>query len=190
MGHGSDRLVHAILDHLVDNYMPVLDLYDAKIDKLEAEMLNGSAVNYLSTLMQVKHDIFDLRRIVSPQRDTINYLTRNPGNFIRKKHLIYFRDIYDHLTRIHATAEGFHEVLTSILQAYFSYSSNKLNEVVKHMTVLATLTMPSIIIASIYGMNFKYMPELDWKLGYPFSIGLSLAVSIVMLIWMKTKKWI
>lgn len=103
---------------------------------------------------------------------------------------MYFRDVYDHLFRIYGLAESFHESLASILQVYFSYSSNKLNEVVKHMTVMATLTMPSVIIASMYGMNFDYMPELHWKYGYPFSIALSLGISGALLVWMKLKKWI
>jgi len=190
LGQGSDILVHTLLDHLVDNYMPVLNQYDEKIDKLEEEIFNNPPANYLSTVLQVKQDVFNLRRTIAPQRDTINYLIRNPEHFIRVKHLAYFRDVYDHLFRIYSAAEVFHENLANILQAYFSYSSHKLNEVVKHMTVLATLTMPAIIIASIYGMNFHYMPELDWKFGYPFSIGLAAVISITMLVWMKFKKWI
>jgi len=190
MASGSDFLVHAILDHLIDNYQPILDHYDDKIDQLEEEIFNNPPANYLSTLMQVKRDIFHLRRMVAPQRDTVNYLTRNPTPFIRRKNMMYFRDVYDHLVRIHKVAESFHEMLSSILQVYFSYSSTKLNEVVKHMTVLATLTMPSIIIASIYGMNFQHMPELSWKFGYPFSMALAIGVSASMLLWMKSKKWI
>lgn len=190
LGHGSDKLVHAILDHLVDNYQPVLNLYDGKIDHLEEEIFNHPSAQFLTTLMQLKQDIFHLRRIIAPQRDTVNYLTRTPTAFIKPKNLMYFRDVYDHLFRIYGMAEGFHEMLSSILQVYFSYSSHKLNEVVKHMTVLATLTMPAIIVASIYGMNFDRMPELDWKYGYPFSILLMAAISIGMLVWMRRKKWI
>lgn len=190
MGHGSDTLVHAILDNLVDNYQPILDLYDEKIDKLEEEIFNNPPADYLSTVMQLKQDIFNLRRIVSPQRDLINTLIKDPEPFIKEERLMYFRDIYDHLFRIYGITESFHENLSSILQAYFSYSSHKLNEVVKHMTVLATLSMPAFIIASIYGMNFDHMPELHWKFGYPFSIGLSLSISLIMLGWMKFKKWL
>lgn len=190
LGHGADRLVHAILDHLVDNYQPILNLYDAKIDKLEEEIFNNPPADYLATIMQVKQDVFHLRRIVAPQRDTINYLTRTPTGFIKQKNLMYYRDVYDHLYRIYGIVEGFHEMLTSILQVYFSYASQKLNEIVKHMTVLATLTMPAIIVASIYGMNFQHMPELDWKWGYPFSFGLMFAISVGMLVWMKKKKWL
>ncbi|MBN1688992.1 MAG: magnesium/cobalt transporter CorA [Candidatus Omnitrophica bacterium] len=189
-GKGTDFLVHAVLDNLVDSYQPLLNQYEDRIDNLEKEIFNNPPADFISTVMQTKEDIFYLRRIVSPQRDTVNYLTRVPTSFIRQSHMIYFRDIFDHLQRIHGIAEGFHENLSSILQAYFSYSSHKLNEVVKHLTVLATLTMPALIIGGIYGMNFTNMPELDWRFGYPFSIALAIGSSLAMLVWMKFKKWI
>lgn len=189
-GFGTDRLVHAILDQLVDYYLPVLDDYDAKIDAAEEEIFNNPGPDFLTGLMKMKHDIFLLRRIIAPQRDMVNYLTRNPSQFIKPKNLLYFRDVYDHLFQIYGVAEGFHEILNSVLQAYFSYSSHRLNEVMKRMTILATLTMPAVIIASIYGMNFRTMPELDWKYGYFFSLALMFFVSVGMLLWIKHKKWI
>jgi magnesium transporter len=190
LGLGSDLLVHKILDYLVDNYLPVLDHYDRRIDMLEESIVDNPPHDYLSTVMQLKRHIFSLRRTVSPQRDTIYYLTRNPMVFIKPKHLAYFRDVYDHLFRIYETAEGYHEHLTSLLQVYFSYQSHKLNNIMKRMTVLATLTMPTVMIASIYGMNFKFMPELVWEHGYFLSLGLMMSISIGMLLWMKFKKWI
>jgi len=190
MGQGSDMLLHAILDHFVDNYQPLLGQYDRRIDKLEVELYNDPPKNYLASVMQVKQDVFSLRRIIGPQRDMLNNFTRTASDFIHPDHVMYFRDVYDHLFRIYGMVESFHENLTSILQAYYSYSSHKLNEVVKHLTALATLTMPAVIIASFYGMNFDHMPELHWKLGYPFSILLALGISAAMLLWMKSKKWI
>jgi magnesium transporter len=190
MTGGSDILTHALLDRLVDNYLPVLEDYDVKIDALEKEMFNHASKNFLQELLQTKQDVFNLRRILGPQRDTVYSLTKNPNRFIKPKNLMYFRDIYDHLFQIYSMAEAYHENLNNILQVYFSYSSFKLNEVLKHLTVLATVTMPPVIIASIYGMNFKYIPELEWAMGYPFAIGLCLLSSLVTLVWMKFKKWI
>lgn len=190
MGHGADLLVHAIIDKLVDNYIPVLDQYDQRLDEIEDEIFNNPPDDYLSTIMHVKRDIFQLKRVVAPQRDTVNSLARNPNAFIKQKHLLYFRDVYDHLFRVYGTIEAFHEALGGILQAYFSHSSHKLNQTIQRMTVMATLTMPAIIIASIYGMNFRYMPELEWKYGYLLSFALMAGTSIVMLLWMKFKKWI
>lgn len=190
MGSTSDLLAHSILDHLVDSYGPVVQQYDEKIDALEKTMFKRGSAGFLQALLQTKQDIFTLRRTIAPQRDTVHMLIRNPNQFIKPKNVIYFRDIYDHLFRIHSFAEGYHENLNNILQVYFSYSSFKLNEVLKHLTVLATVTMPPVIVASIYGMNFKHMPELQWFWGYPFAIFLCVFSSTVMFVWMKIKKWI
>jgi len=190
MGSGPDMLVHSLLDHLVDRYLPVLDEYDNKINSLEKEMFRHTSKDFLKSLLQIKQDMFHLRRIVGPQRDTLYSLTRDSSAFIKADHLMYFRDIYDHLFRIYGMAEAYHENLNNILQVYFSYSSFRLNEVLKHLTVLATVTMPPVIIASVYGMNFKHFPELEWAMGYPFAIGLCVLSSLAMLVWMKFKKWI
>ena len=190
LGDGSDVLAHLILDELVDNYLPVLGDYDVRIDFLEKDMFNHTSKDFLKTLLQVKQDVFDLRRLIGPQRDTLYSLTRTPSRFIKQKHLMYFRDIYDHLFRIHGMAEVYHENLNNILQVYFSYSSVRLNEVLKHLTVLATVTMPPVMVASIYGMNFKHMPELQWPFGYFFALGLCFFSSFGMFLWMKFKKWI
>ncbi|MCM8776459.1 MAG: magnesium/cobalt transporter CorA [Candidatus Omnitrophica bacterium] len=190
MGSGAEILVHAVLDQLVDNYLPVIDQYDEKADKLEEEIFNNPPADYLATILRIKRDIFHLRRIISPQRETINFLTRNPTPFIKPKNMIYFRDIYDHLFRLYGIVEGIQEMLTGILQAYFSYSSNRLNEVIKRLTILATLTMPAVVIASIYGMNFQNMPEIGWRYGYHFSWLLMICTTVILLVWMKLKKWI
>ncbi len=191
MGHGPDMLVHSILDRLVDSYQPVIDEYDDAINRIEDEIfIDRQSKEDLSGIMQIKRDLFNLRRVVAPQRDTINFLTRNPTAFIKTRNMIYFRDIYDHLFRIYGSVEGFHEMITGILQAYFSYSSHLLNRTIQRMTVMATLSMPAIMIASIYGMNFKHMPELAWQFGYPFSFALMAGTSLILLIWMKIKKWI
>lgn len=190
MARGSGMLLHAILDKLVDHYQPVLDSYDRKIDQMEELAFDNPPADYLSNVVHVKRDVFNLRRIISAHRELINQLIRGGASYFSQEQAIYFRDIQDHLVRIHSMTEGFHEALTSILQAYFSYSSHKLNEIIKHMTVLATLTMPAVIIASIYGMNFQHMPELNWIWGYPAALLLSVLTSTVMLLWMRWKKWI
>ncbi len=194
MDGGADRLAYSILDHLVDNYIPALEQYEERIDKLEDEIFNPArrqGYRYaLSTIMQIRRDIFQFRRIVAPQRDTLNFLTRNPTPFIKTENMIYFRDIYDHLFKIYGTVDGLHDAMTGIIQAYFSYSSHQLNETIQRMTLLATLTMPAMIIASIYGMNFRSIPELAWPHGYFFALGLMALTSLSLLLLMKFKKWI
>ena len=174
MGRGADTFTYFILDYLVDSYQPVIDHYEDKIDKLEDEIFNHSHKDSLATIMQAKRDIFHFRRVVAPQRDTLNYITRNSNDIIKPESIIYFRDVYDHLYRIYGAIDGFHEALAGILQAYFSHSSNKLNEIMKRMTVLATLTMPAVMISSIYGMNFRSMPELEHPYGYFFALAFAM----------------
>jgi magnesium transporter len=190
LGYGSDLLVHAILDRLVDNYQPLLDSYEREIDHAEDEIFNNPPAGFLSALMQLKQNVYALRRTMAPQRDLMYTLSRSANTFIKTKHLMYFRDVYDHLFRTYGIVEGFNENIANILQVYFSYASYKLNDIVKHLTVLATLTMPALIIASLYGMNFRYMPELAWPFGYPFAIGVIVMSSVLMLAWMKLKKWL
>lgn len=190
MGSSATLLTHAVLDRLVDNYMPVLDRYDEKIDLLEDEAFKQVGERYLSTLLQIKHDLSTLRRAVAPQRDIIYYLTRSAGDFVTPEQVVYFRDIYDHLFRIMGLTESFHEKIGILMQVYFSYSSNNLNTIMKRMTALATLSMPSLIIASIFGMNFHRMPELDHPYGFHMSMAVMIITGVVMLVWMKWKKWI
>lgn len=190
MGHQPTLLMHSILDRLVDNYMPVLDRYDEKIDRLEDEAFQNAGEKYLATLLQIKHDLSTLRRVVAPQRDIIYFLTRSAADFVTAEQVVYFRDIYDHMFRIMGLTEAFNEKIALLMQVYFSYSSNNLNTIMKRMTALATLSMPSLIIASIYGMNFHHMPELDNPYGYFVSIGIMVITGVLMLVWMKWKKWI
>lgn len=190
LGKGSDMLVYTILDLVVDRYQPVLDYYEDQVDRMEEEIFHHATRDYLSDVIQVKRDVFHFRRTIAPQRDALNLLARNDFPLIHPDNQVYFRNVYDHLFRIYGFVEGFHEATTGIMQAYFSFSSNRLNEVMKRMTVMATLSMPAIMIASIYGMNFQNMPELNHPYGYYGAIALMFVTSVGMLIWMKIKKWI
>jgi magnesium transporter len=190
MGSGADLLAHTILDHLVDRYLPVFHQYEQQVDVLEKDIFSKSpSREKLATLLQLKQDISTLRRIVGPQRDTLHFLTRNAGDLIKTKNLIYFRDISDHLFRIAALANGMHDHLTSMLEVYFSYLSSELNVVMKRLTVVATLTMPAVMVASIYGMNFRVIPGANHEHGFLGVILLTAVVTVIMAIWMRIKKW-
>ncbi|MFH0985825.1 MAG: magnesium/cobalt transporter CorA [Candidatus Omnitrophota bacterium] len=190
MSSGADLLVHTLLDHLVDGYLPVYHQYESRADVLEKDMFDKSpSREKLATLLQLKQDISTLRRIVGPQRDTLHFLTRNAGRFIKAKHLIYFRDISDHLFRISALANGMYDHLTSMMEVYFSYLSSELNVVMKRLTVVATLTMPAIMIASIYGMNFRVLPYANQEHGFWGIVIVTTVVTVGMYCWMKIKKW-
>ena len=190
LSSGTDLLVHTILDHLVDRYLPAVHQYENRMDLLEKDMFDKSpSKEKLATLLQLKQDISTLRRIVGPQRDTLHFLTRNGGNLIKAKHLIYFRDISDHLFRIAALANGMYDHLTSMLDVYFSYLSSELNTVMKRLTVVATLTMPAVMIASIYGMNFRVIPGATHEHGFLGIMIFTALITAGMFVWMKVKKW-
>ncbi|MFH1800576.1 MAG: magnesium/cobalt transporter CorA [Candidatus Omnitrophota bacterium] len=190
MSSGADLLVHTLLDHLVDGYLPVFHQYENKADLLEKDMFDKNpSREKLATLLQLKQDISTLRRIVGPQRDTLHFLTRNAGRFIKAKHLIYFRDISDHLFRISSLANGMYDHLTSMMEVYFSYLSSELNVVMKRLTVVATLAMPAVMIASIYGMNFRVIPGAMHEHGFWGVVIFTVVITGLMAIWMKIKKW-
>lgn len=189
MAEGSDMLLHAILDRLVDRYLSVLTDQERKIDELEDELFADDAKDFLPKILKIQKNVLYLKRIIGPQQETINNLSRSGTGIIRPKRVVYFRDIYDHLFRFYQMAEELHGLLNGIMQVHFSHASTKLNEVIKMMTVIATLSMPPMVIASIYGMNFQHMPELEWQWGYYFSLGLMTLSSAIVVIYMKIKKW-
>jgi magnesium transporter len=189
LSDGTDMLVHAILDRLVDRYLPVLTEHERRIDEIEDKLFEDAGDDVLRRILDAQKDVLFLRRIMSPQRETMSHLSRSAHSFVQSNHLIYYRDIYDHLFRYHQMAEELHGVLNGVLQVYFSHVSFKLNQVIKTLTVIATIGLPPVVIASIYGMNFKAMPELTWEWGYFFSLGLMTLSSIVLVVFMKVKKW-
>ncbi len=186
---GVDMLAHAILDRLVDNYLPVVTEHERRIDELEDFLFQDGRRDFLPRVLKLQKDTLYLKRIIGPQREVLSQLSRSARSFVRPKNMIYFRDIEDHLFRFYQMAEEIHGVLNGILQIHFSHASHKLNEVIKTLTVLATIGLPPVVIASIYGMNFKIMPELEWEWGYFFSLGLMSLSCAIVVIFLKWKKW-
>lgn len=189
MASGSDNLLYQVCDSLVDNYFPLIDMLDTKIDKIESEVFSNPNESILEQIFLLKNDILFLRRTISPQRDTINMLAKGDHRFIGSGTGIYFRDIGDNLMFVLDTIETYRDTLTGALDAYLSNSANKTNEIMKTLTVIATITMPLTLITGIYGMNFKSMPELSWKFGYIGAYVLMAIVACGMLIYFKKNKW-
>jgi len=189
MSEGLDMLVHAILDRLVDKYLPVITEQDRRLDEIEDTIFKGAGEQVLQQILDIQKGVLYLKRIIGPQRDKMAQLSRSAWTFVRPQNLAYYRDIYDHLFKYYQMAEELNGLLNGILQVYFSHVSYQLNKAIKTMTVIATVSIPSVAIASVYGMNFKYIPHLEWKYGFHFSIGLMIAISAILMIWMKIKKW-
>ncbi|MDD5440132.1 MAG: magnesium/cobalt transporter CorA [Candidatus Omnitrophica bacterium] len=192
MGQGPGYLFYTVADALVDNYFPILDRLGTDIEKVE-QMVHGKNENgnCISRILSLKDNVLTLRRFIGPQKELVNSLARGDYQpFISSELSIYFRDIYDLLAQISDTLDSYRDELTNILDGYRSVTANNLNEVMKVLTMIATIMMPLTVVGSIYGMNFKHMPELEWRYGYFFALALMMAIGLSMLVFFKTKKWI
>ena len=182
-------LLHTILDVLVDNYAPAMEQFDQRVNKVEADVFGTDADRAINDIMKLKREVLHLRRIIVPQREILNRLSHECGEFIAQDHYIYFRDIYDHLSRISETADIYRDIITGILDAYLLLTSNRLNQVMKTLTIIATIMMPLTVITGVYGMNFEYIPELHTQYGYYITVGVMVALVVVMLFMFKKKQW-
>jgi len=189
LSHGADFLFHAILDTLVDDYLPILDKMDDEIDWLEDKVLEKPSPETLQRIISLKHATLTLRRITSPQREIMNKLSRDSMEFITKKYQIYFRDIYDHLVRIQDLAETIRDIVSGTLDIYLSSTSNRLNEVMKALTIVSTIFLPLSFVAGVYGMNFKYFPEINWVNGYLYVWILFFTIFGIMIWYFKKRNW-
>jgi len=197
MKHGSNIVLYHLLDILVNNYLPILNEFDDHIDTIEEELFDERDDELLENIFRWKKTVLRLRRIIGPQRDVLNTLSRGDVGVIEAKNRIYFRDVYDHLYRLCEMAETYRDLISGTMEVYLTLSANEqaetshqMNRVVKTMTVVATILLPPTLISGIYGMNFDSMPELHSPYGYFFTIAAMVAVSAGMFFFLKIKKWI
>jgi magnesium transporter len=190
MHRGVDFLAHDLVDALVDNFMPTIEEMDRKSDQLEAEVLHEPRRETLTSIMQLKRSILALTRVLLPQREIMNGLSRGDYPFISERAQIYYRNIYDHLVRIEMLTAGLRDMAESVLSTYLSSVSNRMNEVMKVLTLIATIFIPLTFVVGIYGMNFANMPELEWRYGY-FVILIVLAViGVSLAVYFKRRRWL
>lgn len=187
---GADFLFYSLVDSLIDGYFPVIDDVQAKVDELETRMLADSTKRTLAELLAIYNELMMLRRTLVPHREIITRLNRGDSPFITSSNVIYFRDIYDHLLRMNDAVDGCREVTTMALEAYATIVSNRLNEIMKSMTAMATLAVPLILITGIYGMNFSEHPELGPRWIYHVISGAFLMSMPVMLWYFRKFKWL
>jgi magnesium transporter len=187
---GSDYLVHAVIDNIVDNYFIVLENLEEKIEKLEDDLVQQTTPAKLQFIHTLKRELIFLRKSLWPLRETISSLQRSESPLISESSAIYFKDIYDHTIAIIDSVDTFRDMLSGMLDIYLSSTSMRLNEVMKVLTIIATIFMPLTFLAGVYGMNFKYMPELEWHWGYYVIWSMMLLVAIIMLIYFRKKKWL
>lgn len=197
LGKGVAWLAHAVLDRVVDRYLPVIDELDTEIDRLEDDVLERAGTargkKVLSRILAFKRTLQKLRRTGVHQREILLRLSRGEYEEIPPEAIPFYRDVYDHFLRIQDITEGYRDLVTSALDAYLSVQSNRMNEVVKTLTLISTVMLPLTFIAGVYGMNFKTerspwnMPELEWAYGYPFAIVLMIVVALGILWWFRRK---
>lgn len=188
---GSDYLTYAILDIIVDQNFLLIDSLDDVISELEDQLLLAEPTSeMLNTIQKLKREVISIRRHISPLREMIAGMLRSESQLINEKTHIYLRDVYDHSIRVIESIESYREILTGLLDIYISNVSNKMNEVMKVLTVFASIFIPLTFLAGIYGMNFEYMPELKWKWAYPVLWLAFITIPLVLLVYFKRRKWL
>ena len=187
---GADFLIYSILDKLVDNYFVVLERYDEKMAKIENTIFKDPKPIVVNELFRMKKASLSLYMTIAPQAEIVNMLARREFPFLGKETSIYFRDVYDRMIRLIGIIDMQREIATGALEAYLSVVSNKMNEIMKVLTIIATIMMPLTLIAGIYGMNFRFLPELEWRYGYFAILALMAVVAGIMLVYFRRKKWI
>jgi len=190
LSNGPDYLLYEIVDLMVDAYFPLLEKVEECVDDLQDAIFLNAKPGHLDELLHLKRDVNVMRRQSLPQRELLNLMSRGDSPFIRKEHLIYFRDLYDHMFRISETIDSERDMMAGTMEAYLSVIANRTNEIMRVLTVLSTIMLPLTLIAGIYGMNFEHMPELHWLHGYPFALGLMAATTLTMLTWFWKKGWL
>ncbi|MBI4971627.1 MAG: magnesium/cobalt transporter CorA [Candidatus Omnitrophica bacterium] len=196
-GKGPDVILHAMLTILADNYLPILADIDDNMEELEDLILLEPSKEVMHQIFKMRKVVLQIRRTLGPQRDTIFQLSRGVYPQIPKKSLIYYRDIYDHMYRVHEMAEMYRDLVAGIMDLYVSVithqqseSSHQTNQVMKTLTLMATIFFPLTVITGLYGMNFEHIPELHWKYGYLWVLGLMVVVAGAMIGFFKHKRWI
>lgn len=187
---GADYLVYSLLDSIVDNYFIILEKLGERIEFLEEKLIINPVPETINLIHKLKREMIFLRRSVWPLREVIGSIERGESSLIKGSTNIYLRDVYDHTIQVIDTIETFRDILSGMLDIYLSSVSNRLNAVMKVLTIIATIFMPLTFIAGIYGMNFKYMPELEWRLGYPVILLTMVSIGVLMLISFRKKKWL
>ena len=187
---GTDYLAYSIIDAVVDNYFILLEKLGEKIEKLEDDLLTNPSKEMLQKLHRLKREILSLRRSVWPLRETVSALERTESRLIQKSTMAYLRDLYDHTIQVIDTIESYRDMISGMLDIYLSSVSNRMNEVMKVLTMIATIFIPLTFMAGIYGMNFKYMPELKWHWSYPVLWLVMIAIAATMIVFFRKKKWL
>jgi magnesium transporter len=190
MSRGAEFLFHTLLDVMVDNYNYILEYFEREVDAIEKDVLAEPDKETVKKIFTLRRDIYDLKRIALPQKEMLGQIARGQFSQISERAALYFRDIYDHLTRIIELSESHRDTLISALEVYYSNVSTRTNQIIKVLTIFTVILMPPTFLVGLWGMNFRYMPELEWKYGYLIFWAILVLITTSMIIFFKKKKWI
>ncbi len=187
---GADYLAYTILDSIVDNYFIIIERFGEVIEELEEELIENPSPEILQSIHELKKEMIYLRKSVWPLREVINGLERTESSLFQDSTFAFLRDVYDHTIQVADAIETYRDVLSGILDVYLSSVSNKMNEVMKTLTIIATIFIPLTFVAGMYGMNFSYIPELGWKWGYPAVWVINILIFLSMYMYFRKKNWL
>ncbi|MGI2906485.1 magnesium/cobalt transporter CorA [Tolypothrix sp. VBCCA 56010] len=187
---GADYLAYTLLDAIIDGFFPVLELYGDRIEELEEEVIINPTRKTLQKIYQLRRELLQLRRAIWPQRDAINSLIREGNDLISDEVRIYLRDCYDHAVQVMDMVETYRELASGLMDVYLSAVGNRMNEVMKLLTVVSAIFIPLTFIAGLYGMNFEYMPELKLHWGYPVCLAVMAAIAFGLIFFFWRKGWL
>lgn len=187
---GADYLTYSLVDRIIDQYFPILEKYGDYLEDIEEELIAQPSSEILSDIYHARRQLIAIRRSIWPQREIFNGILREEYKIIKKSTRTYFRDVYDHVTEIVDVVENYRELASGFMDVYLSSISNKMNDVMKVLTVISTIFIPLSFFAGIYGMNFKYMPELEYQYSYFILLFLMAVLGVGMYLSFKKKGWL
>lgn len=187
---GADYLMYALFDAIVDHYFIILEKIAERIEALEEEIFSEPSPKTVQTIHYFKQELILLRKSIWPLRDLVSTLSRDDSGLISELSAPYLRDLYDHTIEVMDIVETYRDMTSGLMDMYLSSVSNRMNEIMKVLTIIATIFMPLGFIAGLYGMNFVWMPELKWVFGYPMALGIMSILALGMLAYFKKQKWI
>ncbi len=190
LGDSVGALIYALLDAIVDDYFPMMDQVAERVEDLEQQIFAHFDEAALQSIFQLKKDLLNVRRVVAPERDVLNVMLRREIAVFSPDDVTYLQDVYDHIVRITDTVDTYRDLLSSALDSFLSVQSNRLNQIVKVLTVTSIILMSVTMVAGIYGMNFEYMPELHWRYGYAWALGLMAAISLGLIAFFRRIRWL
>jgi magnesium transporter len=186
---GADYLLYRLIDIIVDHYYVILDAIGEQIEEIEESLFESSSEQTFRKIQKLKKQLINLRKFVFPLREALNKLAKGENHFIEDDNIRYFSDVYDHVIHLTDSLDAYKDLTSSLMDVHFNTQNNQLNKIIKVLTVISTIFIPLTFIVGVYGMNFKYMPELNWQFGYPVVWLGMILMSLVMLGYFKYKKW-